>query len=120
MTRAQARLDRERRTLEAMIRLYCRDLHAGGKTLCQQCEALCCYADVRLQRCVFKLDKPTCAACPVHCYKPEMREQVRVVMRYAGPRMLLRHPVLAIWHLIDGRGEVPELPRRKHPEPGQS
>jgi hypothetical protein len=32
-----------------------------------------------------------------------MRERVREVMRYAGPKMLTRHPVLAIGHIIDGR-----------------
>ena len=36
----------------------------------------------------------------VHCYQPQMREQIRQVMRYSGPRMLLYHPVLAIWHLV--------------------
>jgi hypothetical protein len=28
---------------------------------------------------------------------------MREVMRYAGPRMLWRHPLLAVAHLIDGR-----------------
>ena len=32
-----------------------------------------------------------------------MRERVREVMRYSGPRMLWRHPVLAAAHLMDGR-----------------
>jgi hypothetical protein len=31
-----------------------------------------------------------------------MREKIRDVMRYAGPRMLLTHPVMAIAHLLDG------------------
>ncbi len=31
-----------------------------------------------------------------------MRERVRAVMRYAGPRMLLCHPILALLHLRDG------------------
>lgn len=120
MTRAERRFDRERRTIEVMIRLYCRDHHAGAADLCEGCEALRSYADVRLTKCVFKLEKPTCAACPVHCYRPEMREQVKVVMRYAGPRMILRHPVLAVFHIIDGRREVPEVPRRKRAEPKQA
>ena len=45
--------------------------------------------------------------CPTHCYKPEMRERVRAVMRYSGPRMLREHPVLAIAHLADGRRRAP-------------
>jgi hypothetical protein len=32
-----------------------------------------------------------------------MREHVRVVMRTAGPRMIWRHPVLAVRHVLDGR-----------------
>ncbi len=113
MPAAEARLERERRTVDAMIRLYCRDHHAGGPALCEGCEALRCYADARLTRCVFKAEKPTCAACPVHCYRPDMREQVKVVMRYAGPRMILSNPALAIRHMIDARREVPEIPRRR-------
>jgi hypothetical protein len=31
-----------------------------------------------------------------------MRETIRIVMRYAGPRMLVYHPILAIQHLLDG------------------
>ena len=54
-------------------------------------------------------DKPTCANCPIHCYKPVRKEQVKRIMRYAGPRMLLRHPILAITHQLDG------LRRARHP-----
>jgi hypothetical protein len=57
----------------------------------------------RLDRCPYFPNKPTCANCPTHCYKPDMREQVRAVMRYAGPRMLIKHPILAVFHLIDGK-----------------
>ena len=35
-----------------------------------------------------------------HCYKPEMRERIRQVMRYSGPRMITKHPVAAIRHLL--------------------
>jgi hypothetical protein len=31
-----------------------------------------------------------------------MRDQVKVVMRYAGPRMLWHHPILALFHILDG------------------
>ena len=64
--------------------------------------------------------KPTCANCTVHCYSADRREQVRVVMRWAGPRILFRHPVLGILHLLDGRRPAPALPdtRRKKPADG--
>ncbi|HPC81737.1 MAG TPA: nitrous oxide-stimulated promoter family protein [Thermoanaerobaculaceae bacterium] len=99
---ASGRLDRERRTVLAMIRLYCRARH-GGPEPCGECRALGEYAAGRLARCPFSEDKPTCADCPVHCYAPAMRERIREVMRWAGPRMLWRHPILAVRHLLDGR-----------------
>lgn len=69
--------------------------------LCPQCQALLDYALQRLERCRFGEDKPSCTRCPVHCYKPAMREQIRQVMRYSGPRMLLHNPIMAIRHLWD-------------------
>lgn len=91
-----------------MVRIYCRDLHAARPGLCGQCQVLMDYATRRLDRCVFGEEKPTCANCKVHCYNAKMRERIRTCMRYAGPRMLWRHPVLAIVHMIDGRHEAPE------------
>ena len=106
------RIRRESKTIEAMIRLYCRDHHGGEDELCPECRQLGDYALIRLDRCPFRESKPTCAKCPVHCYKPDMREKVRAVMRYAGPRMLRRHPVLAVLHLVDGFRKMPDSPRR--------
>jgi len=111
------RLARELATLRAMVGIYCGDKHAtrgtAGRELCAQCRALMDYATRRLDRCVFGDDKPTCANCAVHCYTATLREQVRVVMRYAGPRMIWRHPLLALAHIADGRKAAPELPRRQ-------
>lgn len=104
-----ARRAREQRTLEAMLRMYCRGHHPGGP-LCAGCGVLARYAQRRLQRCVFGDAKPTCANCLVHCYNADMRARVREIMRWAGPRMLLRHPLLAILHMLDGRRASPRLP----------
>jgi Nitrous oxide-stimulated promoter len=98
------RLEREKQTMRLMIELYCRKKHPAekaGMRLCPACLQLSDYAMQRIERCPFKSNKPTCAKCTVHCYKPAMREQVRQVMRFAGPRMLLYHPGLAIAHLMD-------------------
>jgi len=97
------RLARELKTIRAMVRIYCRDHHGVGGDLCEECATLSDYATRRLDRCVFGDDKPTCAKCKVHCYNAAMRERVRVVMRYAGPRMAWRHPLLALAHIRDGR-----------------
>ncbi len=105
---------REFRTIVAMLRMYCRAHHGPkGAPLCADCTALHDYARRRLERCVFGAAKPTCANCAVHCYKAVMRERVRRVMRWAGPRMIWRHPVLAVWHVLDGRRPTPTLQRRR-------
>jgi predicted amidophosphoribosyltransferase len=97
----QSRLVRERRTVESMIEIYCRGRHRQAKGLCAECEQLLAYATQRIDKCRFGENKPTCAKCAIHCYKPEMREKVRDVMRYAGPRMLWTHPILSLIHYID-------------------
>lgn len=114
-----ARRKRELQTIAVMIDMYCRRHHRGQRPdqgLCRHCVILFDYAERRLQRCVFGDDKPTCAKCLVHCYSAEKREQVRVVMQWAGPRMLLHHPVLAIRHLLDGRRLAPTLPGKSVPQ----
>lgn len=96
------RIEREKQTIGAMVRIYCRGKH-GTRPPCADCRALLDYAQCRLDRCPFGEQKPTCVNCPIHCYRPAMRDAVKEVMRYAGPRMLLRHPILAVRHLLDGR-----------------
>ncbi len=103
------RLQREWKTVFAMVERYCQDHHRTSARLCPDCQSLMDYATLRLDRCRFGPAKPTCANCPVHCYQKDRREQVRVIMRYAGPKMLWRHPILAIGHLLDGYRKAPPL-----------
>jgi hypothetical protein len=107
MTDVHPRMKRERATVEAMIALYCRRHHSTRGALCDECADLADYARRRLEKCPFQEGKTTCARCPIHCYKPDRRAQIRAVMRTAGPRMLLRHPVLALLHLLDGLRKTP-------------
>lgn len=102
------RLVRENKTIEAMIRMQCRSRHHGPDDLCADCRELLTYARKRLSRCPYQQGKTQCARCPIHCYKPAMRERIRSVMKYAGPRMLYRHPLLAFYHLIDGLRKEPD------------
>lgn len=111
MSNKHPRMDREGKTIAVMLGMYCRDQH-GGKELCAECQELLTYARQRLEKCPFQEGKTTCAKCPVHCYKPAMRERVRTVMRYSGPRMTYRHPMMAIQHLIDGRRKEPIQPKK--------
>lgn len=95
-------LSAERDTLEAMIRLFCKGQHHGD-SLCAECTDLLRYAEARLAKCTYGADKPTCRKCPIHCYRPEMRERITAVMKYAGPRMLIHHPVAALRHVLRER-----------------
>lgn len=100
MTTQQKR-EREQRVVACMIELYCRKKHHTKEGLCPDCAALLTYARSRSEHCPFMEHKTFCSRCPVHCYKPEMREKIRQVMRFSGPRMLLVHPVLALFHMME-------------------
>jgi hypothetical protein len=112
------RLTREALTLERMVRMYCLGIHGTAGAACAECGALLEYARGRLAACVYGARKPTCEKCPVHCFSPRRREEARGVMRYAGPRMLWRHPVLAVRHLLDGWAGP--RPRRERTSNGRS
>ena len=114
-----ARLERERRTVAAMIGVYCRAKHAPEAPLCGECADLEAYTSLRLEKCPYGEAKPTCANCPIHCYQPHRREQVRRVMAFSGPRMLWRHPVLAVRHMLDGSRKAPPLARRRAAAPAE-
>jgi len=106
---AGVRLAREFKTMAAMVRIYCLDHHHPADSLCDECRQFLDYAGMRLERCRFGQAKPTCANCPVHCYQRDRREQARLVMRYAGPRMVWKHPVMSLRHWLDGFRKAPEL-----------
>jgi len=106
------RIRHEKRTIDAMLGIYCRDRHGTGGALCAECARLRDYAHGRLDTCPFQEAKPVCNRCEVHCYSQTLRERVRQVMRYAGPRMPLRHPWLALLHGLDKLRAVPKLGRR--------
>lgn len=97
------RIEQEKKTVGLMVRLYCRRLHHSSEQLCPDCQNLLDYAFKRVDHCRFGSAKPTCANCTIHCYEPQMRNTIRAVMRYSGPRMAVRHPVLALRHLRDGQ-----------------
>lgn len=90
----------EKKVVRKMIVIYCEANHKPVSGLCEECSALENYAMKRLENCPFGENKPTCESCAIHCYKNDMRQKIKEVMRFAGPRMLFRHPVDAIRHLI--------------------
>lgn len=95
--------EREKRTVKLMITIYCRKKHHTHGQLCQECDALSGYAEMRTDKCPFMETKTSCKNCKVHCYSPEMREKIREVMRFSGPRMILYMPGEAIRHM---RGDL--------------
>lgn len=101
--------EREKKVVSLMIRLYCKKKHRTKGELCEECAALEEYARLRSDKCPFMETKTFCSNCKVHCYKPEMREKIREVMRFSGPRMVLYHPVLAIRHVIESKKERKRL-----------
>lgn len=92
------KIEVEKRTVSAMVGLYCHSRHGTKNGLCPECAALLKYAQGRLLACPFGNQKKACSKCSVHCYRPDMREKIARVMRFSGPRMLLAHPLLAIRH----------------------
>lgn len=86
--------EKEKQTIKLMISLYERKHQID-------CSALLNYALLRIDKCPFMNEKTFCSSCKVHCYQKEYQEQMKKVMRYSGPRMLMYHPILAIAHIID-------------------
>ena len=113
MPNSRSRMARENNTIETMIGMYCHYQHRTKGLLCGDCQELLDYARERLAKCPFQEGKPTCAKCPVHCYTPIMRSRVKAVMRYAGPRMAYRHPLMTLFHFLDGRRENSPVILRK-------
>ncbi|RUM43215.1 MAG: nitrous oxide-stimulated promoter family protein [Desulfurobacterium sp.] len=96
-----SRIERERETLRKMVSIYCWKKHGQERgKLCAECRELLSYAFKRLSLCPFGEDKPTCKKCPVHCYKPEMREKIKEVMRFSGPRLILYDPFSWLLHEV--------------------
>ncbi len=107
------RIIREKKTMDAMVHIYCKSHHGTSKELCTECSELLEYAKYRLSKCPFQENKTTCGKCPIQCYEPEKKVHAKKVMRYAGPRMILYHPKMAIQHLIDGRKKPKKLQKKK-------
>ena len=100
-----SRIAHEKKTVELMIRLYCRKKEKN-KILCtdyplRRQRQMCIRDSARLDRCPFGEKKGACKECTVHCYKPVLRERMRQVMRFSGPRMLFYAPWQTIRHLLN-------------------
>ena len=100
----KSKREQEKEIVSRMIAIYCRQKH-GCKNLCPECAALDAYARLRSDNCPFMETKTFCSNCKVHCYKKDMREKIREIMRFSGPRMIFYHPIMAIRHVIESKKE---------------
>lgn len=96
----QGRVDHEKEVIKLMIEIYCKHKHKNKDGLCEECQELLDYAHLRLSRCKFGDEKTTCGKCPIHCYKKDMKEKVKDVMKFSGPRLLIYKPTELLKHLF--------------------
>ena len=89
----------EQDTLAIMIGIYCKNSHDYKGELCPECNSLLTYCLERLANCPWSISKPVCSKCTIHCYAPVYRKKIKQVMRFAGPRMIAKHPLRAVQHL---------------------
>ena len=108
MKTIESKREKEKRIVGEMIKLYCRKNHKR-RELCDECRTLKEYAEIRSDKCPFMETKTFCSNCKVHCYKAEMREKIRQVMRFSGPRMVMYHPIMAVSHLTESKKEKRKL-----------
>jgi hypothetical protein len=95
------RTQREKKTVEAMIRMFCASRHGMRVEDCESCRQLLAYARRKIDTCRFHEFKPASNECRIHCYSRQSREQIRAVMRFSGPRMMIFHPILGSLHMVD-------------------
>ena len=109
------RLEKEKRTIAIMIQIFCDAHHRATRNyLCPVCSELLDYAKERLNKCPFGENKGACSKCKIHCYKPDIRKSITEVMRYAGPKMVTKHPLLAIDHLLKDK-----ISKQRKPKSGK-
>lgn len=88
----------EKELIHKMILLYCNAKHPG-KGLCRECGKLEAYAMTKIERCPLGDAKTSCSKCRIHCYKEPEQSRIREVMKYSGPKIAFRAPVLMFKYL---------------------
>ncbi len=109
MHSAEKKRQQEKQLVSQMIALYCRKKHHSKRGLCPACAQLNTYANLRSDKCPFMETKTFCSNCKIHCYRPDMQQRIREVMRFSGPRMIFHHPIIAIHHGIEKMKEKRNL-----------
>jgi len=100
MKASMGKIEYEKRIVENMIHIYCRNKHHQSSGLCNECDALRDYVFERLTHCPFKEDKKACKVCRIHCYHKDKRNDIREVMKFSGPRMIMYYPFDFFRHFL--------------------
>lgn len=93
--------EKDRATLEAMGRIFCKAHHAGPKDasgLCASCRETVDATLARTEACPYG-HRGNCQDCDIRCQRGDARERIREIMRYAAPRMAARHPLMTMEYL---------------------
>lgn len=99
MKNIESKRNEEKNLVKKMILFYCKNNRHSKDTPCKDCDELIEYAAMRIDKCPFMETKTFCSNCRIHCFKPDMRNRIKEVMRYSGKRMLFKEPILVIKHL---------------------
>jgi hypothetical protein len=91
------RVEREKRIVESMINKFCLEVHKDSE-ICLDCQGLIEYANKRLLSCPFIEDKPICSKCDIHCYNKKQQDQIKLIMRTMGPKMIYTHTWDTLWY----------------------
>ena len=86
----------------------------GKRRVCEKCRTLLRHAVAKRARCPLE-PKPACRVCPVHCYAPKMREEIRKVMAFSGRHLMLRGHLHLLLHFLERAPK--EIGYRKGCEP---
>lgn len=88
----------EKEIFDKMTLIYCKDHHCSS--ICTRCNEIILYAHRRIDLCKFGKNKSFCSKCLIHCFKTDIREDVKKIMRYSGPRIIFHHPLMAFKHMF--------------------
>ncbi|MGL4956150.1 MAG: nitrous oxide-stimulated promoter family protein [Bacteroidales bacterium] len=91
---------KEKNIIRLMIALYCKNKHQTEIDLCDKCRDLIQYAEQKIDLCPMMQSKTFCSKCKVHCYVPNMREEIKKVMHFSAPRMIFYQPMEVLKYLL--------------------
>jgi len=83
----EKRIKKDSKILRKFVYVYCKNNHLdrakNSDGYCDECYEVLNYALKRDEKC--PLDpKPKCKDCKIHCYKPEMRQKIKEIMKFSG------------------------------------